>query len=505
MQTPGPTRTRREGGIPDGLLVFVIVFLLGITALAWVGTGIAGLLAHGHWPGALHFTATPEAMRELAVKPADLHDAWPQVPVGDLPRPGLFWGVFISEVLVLLVVAGFAVSTVSRARAVRAARKAAGRGRPPAMSTRPVRREPEPAPIATPAPTPVATPVPAPAPVPAPEPAPQSEAEPTLPQGPLSGTYVLFTGPRGEPGKRAVHPAVLDAEGPVLVTCANAQTWEQTVGDRARRGPTLLFDPEHLVDAPERLRWAPHSGCTDPVTAAARARALLAPLRTHDVTANDAAATMLRCWLHAAAVDGLPFRQLHRWAGGAGSADAVRILRTARDAASGWSGELEATLHAHPERRDTAQELIRQALSGLNSLHIRDACSPGRGDGLDLESFLNDRGTLYVVGESREDPRSQPGAMPLLTALVSSVVEHGRRMAAGSSPGRLDPPLTCVLDDVANLAPIPELPTLMAEGPDRGVAVLAVLRSEEQAKHRWPPREAPAIWRDATACVTAEH
>ena len=55
--------------------------------------------------------------------------------------------------------------------------------------------------------------------------------------------------------------------------------------------------------------------------------------------------------------------------------------------------------------------------------------------------------------------------MPLLTALASSVVEHGRRMAARSSPGRLDPPITLVLDDVAALAPLPELPALMAEGP----------------------------------------
>ncbi|MCQ4046013.1 type IV secretory system conjugative DNA transfer family protein [Streptantibioticus rubrisoli] len=503
------TQQRREGGIPDGLLVAIIGFLLGVTVLVWTGTGLAGLISHGHWPDDLHFTRTPVAMRELISQPKDMVAAWPQVPAADLPRPGLFWGVFIGEVLVLLVLLGFAIGTITRYRAVRAAAHQARNARPAARPTplpRQKRTDAAPGPVIEAAPregeltghmpeVPVTVRA---------EPAAPTVASPDrLPDGQLTGSHVLFANPRGsDKGKRIIYPTVLDAEGPVIVTCADAQTWQQTVSVRAKLGPVHLFDPEHLVDAPGRLRWAPHHGCQDPAVAASRARALLAPLRTHDVTANDAAVTLLRCWLHAAAIDSQPFRQLHRWASGSGAADPVRILRTARDAASGWSGELEATLHAHPERRDTAQGLIQHALSGLNSIHIRDACNPGRADGLDLESFVNERGTLYVVGEPREDPRAHPGAMPLLTALVSSVVEHGRRMAAGSSPGRLDPPMTFVLDDIATLAPIPELPALMSEGPTAGIPVLAVLRSEEQARHRWPRQEAESIWRSATSRMT---
>ncbi|MCQ4084573.1 TraM recognition domain-containing protein [Streptomyces sp. RB6PN25] len=495
--------SRGEGGIPDGLLVALICFLLGITVLSWTATGLAGLLANGHWPHDLHFTNTPEAMRQLLSNPKDMSAAWQGVPATDLPRPGLFWGVLLGQLMVLIVLGVFAIGTLTRLRAVRAAARQPGNGR-----TRSAART-EPSPQAHP---PVAEGRPA-----APQPAPGLPEAPQVPQAPqtvalpeprtqsqLTGSHVLFAGPRSDKGKRIIQPAVLDSEGPVVVTCADATTWEQTVGNRSKLGPVHIFDPEHLLDTPDRLRWAPHSGCDAPEVAAGRARALLAPLRTHDVTTNDAAATLLRCWLHAAAVDGLPFRQLHRWAAGTGIGDAVRVLRTARDAASGWSGELEATLHAHPERRDDAQELIQKALSGLNSIHIRDACNPGRSDALDLESFINDRGTLYVVGTSREDPRTDPGAMPLLTALVSSVVEHGRRMAAGSSPGRLDPPLTCVLDDVASIAPIPELPVLMADGPGMGIPVLAVLRSEEQARHRWPAREAQNIWQAAKTRLTVD-
>jgi hypothetical protein len=97
------------------------------------------------------------------------------------------------------------------------------------------------------------------------------------------------------------------------------------------------------------------------------------------------------------------------------------------------------------------------------------------------------------MGERIEDPRSHPGAMPLLTALASSVVEHGRRMAARSSDGRLDPPLTFVLDDIGALAPVPDLPALLAGGRAAGLPTLAVLRSPEQALARW---QAP-LWQKA--------
>ncbi|SEG88905.1 hypothetical protein SAMN05216223_119170 [Actinacidiphila yanglinensis] len=318
-----------------------------------------------------------------------------------------------------------------------------------------------------------------------------------LADGEVTRTYALFAAPRGDQAKRVVQPAVLAAAGPVVVTTADPETYHQTAGNRAKLGPVHVYDPAHLLDVPGRLRWAPHDGCDRPGTARIRAAALLAPLRTaraDEAIVHDTAVTLLRCWLHAAAVDGRPFRQVQRWAaGGAAAGDAVRVLRTDRDAASGWSGELESVLHAHPERRDAAQALIRHILEPLNSVHIRDACTPAKSGGLDMESFAAERGTLYVVGERIEDPRSHLGAMPLLTALVSSVVEHGRRMAAGSPAGRLDPPLTFVLDDIAALAPVPDLPALLAEGHAAGLPTLAVLRSPEQGTARW---QSP-LWQQA--------
>ncbi|MFE6818319.1 type VI secretion protein [Streptomyces sp. NPDC057677] len=353
----------------------------------------------------------------------------------------------------------------------------------------PVRRPAPPAPrrpVATHAPEPPTAPVPPASPVPpGPLPAPASAAAPAPA---LAGPGRTLYGPPDARRPAAVQ-AVRDAEGPVLVVTSDPGLWSATKDARGKLGPVLVHDPGHLCDTPARLHWSPSERCEDPAVAAERAVALLAPVRPHsrlDAATADTAETLLRCWLHAAAVDGRPFRQVHRWAQGTGAHEPVRILRSHPKAASGHAGLLESALTAHPESRRTAQELTARALASLSSVHIRETCTPNRTDSLALASFLPEGGTLYVVGEPIEDPRTHPGAMPLLTALAASVVEHGRRMAARSSDGRLDPPMTLVLDDVAAVAPIPQLPELLAGGHAQGLPTLALMRSPEQARSRWP-------------------
>nr|WP_308401474.1 hypothetical protein [Streptomyces sp. AP-93] len=274
--------------------------------------------------------------------------------------------------------------------------------------------------------------------------------------------------------------------------------WSETKDARSKLGPVLLYDPSHLCDTPARIHWSPTEGCADRATAAARAIALLAPVRPQarmDSALADTAETLLRSWLQAAALDNRPFKQLHRWAQGTNAQEPVRILRThpqAATAAPGAAGELESALTAHPDRREQAQHLTARALTALSSIHIRESCTPNRTDSLALASFVSEGGTLYVVGEPLEDPRAHPGAMPLLTALASSVVEHGRRMAARSSDGRLDPPLTLVFEDVAAVAPVPQLPQLLQ---DTTLPLLALCRSREQARSRWPEANLPVAAR----------
>ena len=54
------------------------------------------------------------------------------------------------------------------------------------------------------------------------------------------------------------------------------------------------------------------------------------------------------------------------------------------------------------------------------------------------------------------------------------------------------------LDEIANLTPLPSLPSLMAEGGGTGITTLAVLQSLAQARNRWGEHAADAIWDAAT-------
>ncbi|MFI7238863.1 type VI secretion protein [Streptomyces cyaneofuscatus] len=498
----------RSGGIPDGLLVGLLGFLFAATLLAWTATGLAGLLAHGSWPDAVTFTQTPLALRELATAPQDLPGAWPHTPASQLSGYGLFWGLFIGELMVLVVLTVFVLGSVARWRAARERRReerlyGTPRGAHEAHGTHgtyetyetyepqeahqphqshrpheiPAPASPQEAPAQPhhPAPTPASASTPSPPPL---------TKTPTLPS---PRTPLLVYAPARD-RRPTVVQAIQDAEGPALVVTSDPTVWAETKDARAKLGPVLVYDPGHLCETPARLHWPPTAGCEDPDTAAVRAAALLAPVRPQariDAAVADTAQTLLQCWLHAAAVDGRPFRQVARWASGASAHEPVRLLRTHPKAVSGLAGLLESALTGYPERRDVAQELNVRAFSALSSVHIREACTANRSDAAALESFAREGGTLYVVGEPIEDPRTRPGAMPLLTALASHVVEHGRRMAARSSDGRLDPPMTLVLDDVAAVAPLPQLPELLAKGQDLGLPAIALLRSREQGRARW--------------------
>ncbi|MEU7191593.1 type VI secretion protein [Streptomyces sp. NPDC045369] len=551
--------------MPDSLLIGVLAFLLGLTLLTWTATGLAGLFTHGAWPDGVTFTRTPLALRSLIGAPHDLAAAWPDTPAVQLSGYGLFWGILISELLVLVVLTVFVLGTIARYRAVRAHRHAVGKGsgwdgttgafgwdgaaetgaaagtggadgqsQPASADGRSAAAAPPPAPTPT-APPPYASPatplpasqlavppiseatVPTPSgrgtppasgpaapaaswltPAAAASGAPVTAAPtptPASPETPAAPTPAVHYGTERRQAGTLAAAAVAAAEGPLVVATTDPALWADTKDGRAKLGPLLTYDPQHLLDTPARMRWSPTSGCEDIATATARATALLAPVRpssTLDSTVADAATTLLRCWLHAAAVDGRPFRQLHRWAHTKGAAhEPVRILRTNQKASAGQAGELESVLTAHTERREMAQELVSRTLASLASIHIRDACNPARTDALLLESFIDEGGTLYVVGESIEDPRTTPGAMPLFVALLSNVVERGRRMAERSSAGRLDPPLTLVLDDIAALAPFPALPGLLETGRAQGLLTLATMRSREQARARWPRTPLP--------------
>ena len=314
----------------------------------------------------------------------------------------------------------------------------------------------------------------------------------------VEDSIMVIGPPRSGKGLHLVIPAILDAPGAVVVTSTRPDNLTATMRARRRIGPVAIFDPQHLAEGlPAGLRWSPIRGCESPQTAMIRATGLAAGtgLSAGGVDSGGfwvgKTRAALQTLLHAAAIDNRPPAELFRWTlDPTAAADAVAILTGSTRAATGWAESLEAMIDSDPRTRDSIWQGVSLALGSLADPRVLDAVSPAEGEGFDPEAFIRDCGTLYLLATG-----SGAGASAaLVAALVEDLIETARRLAARSPGARLDPPMLLALDEIANLSPLPSLPTLMAEGGGSGITTMPVLQSLAQARDKWNEHQANAIW-----------
>lgn len=314
----------------------------------------------------------------------------------------------------------------------------------------------------------------------------------------VEDSILLIGPPRSGKGTHIVINAILDAPGTVVTTSTRPDNLTATLRARERRGPVAVFDPQHLADGlPAGLRWSPVRGCDDPLTAMIRATGLAAGTGLGGGGVDNGGfwegktRTALQALLHAAALDHRPPSELFRWTlDPSAAADAVAILTSNPGAAMGWAESLEAMIESDPRTRDSIWQGVSLALSALADPRVLDAVSPREDENFDPAAFLRESGTLYLLATGA----GAGAASALVAAFIEDLVETARRMAARSTGARLDPPVLFALDEIGNLAPLPSLPVLMAEGGGTGITTMPVLQSLAQAREKWGDNAATAIW-----------
>ena len=314
----------------------------------------------------------------------------------------------------------------------------------------------------------------------------------------VEDSILLVGPPRSGKGLHVVINAMLDAPGAVVTTSTRPDNLTTTLRARQRIGPVAVFDPQHLAEGlPAGLRWSPVRGCEDPLTAMIRATGLASGtgLSAGGVEGGGfwegKTRTALQALLHAAALDNRPPAELFRWTlDPTAAAEAVAILTNSSQAAAGWAESLEAMIDADPRTRDSIWQGVSLALAALADPRVLDAVTPRSGEHFNPEAFLTESGTLYLLATGAGAGASSA----LVAALVEDLIETARRMAARSAGARLDPPVLLALDEIGNLAPLPSLPTLMAEGGGTGITTMPVLQSLAQARDKWGENAANAIW-----------
>lgn len=300
-------------------------------------------------------------------------------------------------------------------------------------------------------------------------------------------------------------PKVVDSPGAVVATSTKPDVLRLTAGIRAKVGRVFVFDPEGVSLWPDPIRWDMVAGCSDPAEASERADALVGSRDLGDARNaqffQEAAATVLRCLLLAAASKpGGSMRDVVRWARDFADDEPYELLRRP-SAPGGWVRDLakfcRGAAHETVSSTDMSLGLVLKAFALPAML---EAVCPYPGTGFDPSRFHETRDTLYLLSRSG----SFSACAPIFAGLVTAIERRARLDAGHTAAGHIEPPLTLVLDEVANIVPIRDLDSLMADGGGRGVICWPFVQSREQLAKRYGRETARTILDSASVfCMLA--
>lgn len=310
-------------------------------------------------------------------------------------------------------------------------------------------------------------------------------------------SMVIQGAPRSGKGLYVVINAILDAPGAVVTTSTRADNLVVTMRARSTGGrPVTVFDPQGMSGIPSSLRWSPVRGCENPDIATRRALVITADteMKGENAAWQKRSLIVLQGLLHAAALSGEGVRAFRRWSSSPVLArEALEVLGRP-GAALGWQADLMGILEDDPRNTSNSWIGVSAAVAPLSSPKVLAALDPqDESEEFDPKQFIRDRGTLYLIGTKA----GAAAAGPYLSALIDDIDNAAREMAFVSPGGRLDPPLSLILDEIANLAPWPGLPVALADGGGIGISTLVVLQSLSQARSGWSIDEAATIWDSA--------
>ena len=276
----------------------------------------------------------------------------------------------------------------------------------------------------------------------------------------------------------------VDAPGALITTSTRLDLAEMVQAARSARGAVHVFNPAGLADLPSTVRWRVLAGCEDFATAMRRASDLVPESHGEGERWDTQARRVLAILLHAAALSGGTMRDVVRWTFDA-SADTQKEITTALLAGGDGGRDRAQAMRAYWGTNDRTRTSITTTmatpLAWVNDDRARQLgdADPGDPQIVDLKTLIAREQTLHLIGHEDHTALS-----PLIAALVAEIAHAARTLASSRPGGRLDPPLTMVLDEAALVCPVP-LDRWTADMGGRGVTVHISVQSLSQLRQRW--------------------
>ncbi|MGO9959729.1 MAG: type IV secretory system conjugative DNA transfer family protein [Solirubrobacteraceae bacterium] len=453
---------RRPGDISDWALLAVIglapVALLGI----WLWGGVAGGLFGRGWPP-ISSAQLLEVMVRLPTRLAEPASAWPPAARGLLPGAVGFYAAFV----LLAAPAAAAAWFAARVGPVPRRRRGAGARWARARELRALHGGRRPGRLAL------------------------GRHRGRLLHAEQRHALVAFGPPQSGKSAGLAVPALLEWDGPAVASSIKTDLLSCTLARRRAVGPVFVFDPFALAGG-ESQTWSPLRGAAtwDGALEVAWRLASAGELDQRGVDGGDfwaiAAEQRLAPLLFAAARTGAGMDAVVRWAYGQGSRELheaiSQVTGSARD-----EQELEGAhaaydaVRAFEAQADRTRSSIEATAQGLlRAYRFARVLRSARSCEIAPDRLLDERATLYLIGDAKASKLLRPIFLALLSEIVDRAYE--RATLAG---GRLALPLLLCLDEAGNVAPLPNLAEVASTAPSHNIQLVSIFHDLAQARSRY--------------------
>jgi type IV secretion system protein VirD4 len=247
-----------------------------------------------------------------------------------------------------------------------------------------------------------------------------------------------------------------------------------------REGATLLFDPSGTVATPpgvHRIGYSPirQSFSWDGAVLASRSLIDIARRGRGDRGDDhwtERAGALVAPLLHATALRNESLGQLASRVDERRCDDILHELTERHGEHHPSVSLLRGVLATEDRERSSIWSTTSGLFAGVRTEAAR---ASSREAPLDVDAFLGGTHHLHIVAPSRHQAVSIPLVVGLIEELVHATYDRHEQGAN----------LLLALDELANVAPLPRLASIVSEGGGQGVLTLACLQDLSQARSRW--------------------